>query len=302
MHTMVPWQKQKTFEEIANRCIEYVIKEYSRNCVIVFDGYPVEPTTKDHAPEYHSEAAGIAPEVQIDPSSRLDLKKEQSLANNRNKQAFINLLSHSFRNRSVSVRQANDDADLLIATTAIDCAMSADVVVVAQDTDVITLLWHYIDELSGAVYMKTSERVWDIKCLVATGMKDIFLLTHAFLGCDTTSRIYGIRKDKIIESTKLQEVCRDAADIFYSANATKEQVQMEGERLLLNLLNRPTMASLNEARGKIFMEKVDGKQVVKPESLPPNVDEGTLHFYSVPYNSGLARKLTSAHRVGLESQ
>ena len=77
MHTMVPWQKQKTFEEIANRCIEYVIKEYSRNCVIVFDGYPVEPTTKDHAHEYRSEAAGIAPEVQVDPSSRLDLKKEQ---------------------------------------------------------------------------------------------------------------------------------------------------------------------------------------------------------------------------------
>ena len=112
-------------------------------------------------------------------------------------------------------------------------------------------------------------------------MKDIILLTHAFLGCDTTSRIYGIGKDKIIRSTKLQEVCRDAADIFYSANATKEQVQEEGEMLLLNLLNRPTMASLNEARGKIFMEKVDGKQVVKPESLPPNVDEGTLHFYRV---------------------
>ena len=139
MHTMVPWQKQKTFEEIANRCIEYVIKESSRNCAIVFDGCPVEPTTKGHAREYRSEAAGIAPEVQVDPSSRLDLKKEQFLANNRNKQAFINLLSHSFRNRSVSVRQANDDADLLIATTAIDCAMSADAVVVAQDTDVITL-------------------------------------------------------------------------------------------------------------------------------------------------------------------
>ena len=138
-----------------------------------------------------------------------------------------------------------------------------------------------VDELSDAVYMKTSERVWDIKRLVATGMKYIILLTHAFLGCDTTSRFFGIGKDKIIKSTKLQEVCRDAAEIFYSANATKEQVQKEGERLLLNLLKRPTMASLNEARGKIFMEKVDGKQVVKPESLLSNVDEGTLHFYRV---------------------
>ena len=98
--------------------------------------------------------------------------------------------------------------------------------------------------------MNTSECIKSIKILVKTGIKDIILHAHTFPECNGMSRI-----SNSILSSRTPEV-----------------------KLLLHLLNRSKMTSLNETQNKIFLEKVDNKQAEKPESSPPNLDEGIPHF------------------------
>ena len=45
---MVNWQKQSSFTEIADKCVRFVIKKFSRSSTIVFDSYLSEPITQDH--------------------------------------------------------------------------------------------------------------------------------------------------------------------------------------------------------------------------------------------------------------
>ena len=107
-----------------------------------------------------------------------------------NKQRFINLLSERFKHFGVKAVHANDAADLLIAQTAIAKARDIPVNVTCGDTDVICLLWHYFDRNGHNIEVSTSDQIWKIRKLVNTGSQDYILLAHAFLGCDTTSRIY----------------------------------------------------------------------------------------------------------------
>ena len=65
---------------------------YFNNALVVVDGYTSGPTTKD---ETHQRRAGSEIGVDIDftPDMLLPMKKKAFLANPRNKQKFIDLLS-----------------------------------------------------------------------------------------------------------------------------------------------------------------------------------------------------------------
>ena len=203
MYTMVNWQKQVSFKEIANKCVGFVIKEYSWTCTIIFDSYPSEQTTEDHAHNYRTKKNGIGPEVEVSDCSRLAISKEKFLSNSRNKQRFINLLSERFKHFGVKTAHANDDADLLIAQTAIALRRETPVDVICEDTDVICLLWHYFNPNDHNIQVCTSDRIWEIRKLVSTGSQDYILLAHAILGCDTTSRIYGLGKERVLKTDKM---------------------------------------------------------------------------------------------------
>ena len=112
-------------------------------------------------------------------------------------------------------------------------------------------------------------------------MKEVVLLIHVFLGCDTDSRMYGIGKGKITKSPKFVNICCNVAPIFYNHLSSKLDIQEGGEVLLLGLCNRVNIVSLNNLRDKTFMEKVAGKSVVKPEQLPPTKDSSKYHFFRV---------------------
>jgi hypothetical protein len=44
----------------------------------------------------------------------------------------------------IRYRNAVDDADLLIAQTAVDCSLSSEVIVIGEDTDLLVLLIHHV--------------------------------------------------------------------------------------------------------------------------------------------------------------
>ena len=112
--------------------------------------------------------------------------------------------------------EAPDDVDTLILRTTLGYSKEKQVKVIGEDTDVLSLVWHYIHKDVHQVIFQSESRTWNIQHLIhKTGhMIEVILIIHALLGCEAVFRIYGIGKDKITKSPKLVNICRDVAPIF----------------------------------------------------------------------------------------
>ena len=76
------------------------------------------------------------------------------------------------------------------------------VVLIGDDTDLLVLLLYHSKELRNDIYLITNvatkrEIIWSVKesitALTTSTIKNLPFV-HAFLGCDTTSRIQGLGK------------------------------------------------------------------------------------------------------------
>ena len=252
---MVNFKYNTTFKEIVKQCCAFVKKHYGV-CTVVFYGYPDGPTKKDqtHSDRYRSQEGT---EITISPNTHLTVKKDDFLPNKSNKTGLIKLLSDEFSSKGIKVLLATDDADSLIAQTAAQSAETTNVIVIANNTDVIVLLWHYLKNKEHRVLLQGPTKIWDIQKLTKeVGMQNLILLMHAFLGCDQTSRVFGIGKGKVWKNNTMKNAFVSAASIFYQCSSRKEDVKKAGEDLMLAVLNRTKDVTLDAARLKVFMEKI----------------------------------------------
>ena len=79
----------------------------------------------------------------------------------------------------------------------------------------------------------------------------------------------------------MKEAYKHDSLVFYDSSSKKEDIQKAGKKFLLTLLGRSKNISLGEARVKVFVKKINGKQVAKPESFPPTTHCACFHFYRV---------------------
>ena len=70
----------------------------------------------------------------------------------------------------IRYKNAVDDADLLIAETAVDCALSSEVIVIGKDTDLLVLLIHHVNQHCKRVIFKSDKmainkkmKIWKIQ-------------------------------------------------------------------------------------------------------------------------------------------
>ena len=208
--------------------------------MIVFDGYD-ENSTKDMTHVRHSKGKkGVS--VTFTADMNLTISKEDFLTNNLNKKQFVSLLSRQLESTGSNMFMAKADADLLIVNKAIEAAETRNTVLVGEDTDLLVLLLHHLLPLENKIYFapglkkNATGRVWDIK-QIQSDLESFtckhLLFLHAFLGCDTTSRIYGIGKGSILKKFKDSVCLQQAAIIFNDPNSTHSQVQDAGEKALV---------------------------------------------------------------------
>ena len=196
------WQKGETFKDICQKYVDHIIQNFGQSARVVFDGYPTEPTTKDTAHLKRSKGMkGIS--VQFSLNSKLSMTKEKFLLSKENKQKFNNCLVSYLETYDISAVEADDDADTLVVTTAIDAVKTCDVIVIGEDTDILVLLLHYYNlDLPFKIFFTSDKntkekRIWDIREVKTKLPKELvncILPIHAFLGCDTVSRINSIGK------------------------------------------------------------------------------------------------------------
>jgi 5'-3' exonuclease len=126
------------------------------------------------------------------------------MSNSHNKQAFINMLCEKLNEHDIRYKNAVDDADLLIAKTAVCCVLSSEVIVIVEDTDLLVLLIHHVNQQCKWVIFKSDKmaknkkmKIWNVQQTKGFLEEDICHLLpflHSLTGCDSTSRLFGIGK------------------------------------------------------------------------------------------------------------
>ena len=104
------------------------------------------------------------------------------------------------------------------------------------------------------------------------------LFLHAVLGCDTTSRLFGIGKGSILKKFKEKAKLQKAALIFDNPHSTQAQIDQAGESALVLIYNGKKGDSLNGLWYKKYCEKVAmSLSQVDPKLLPPTAAAASFH-------------------------
>ena len=286
----IPWPRGSTYKDICHRYTDYVTKKY-KDAIVVFDGYS---TTNTKDVTHQRRAKGKASmTVTFTADMYVTTKKEQFLANKENKQRFIFMLSEELQKKNCQTHHASGDADLLIVLKAIQSATTTNTVLVGDDTDLIVLLCYHAsldshDLLFRPEPKKTTRkpRTWNIKAIkqrLGPEVCNHILFMHAFLGCDTTSHLFGIGKGTSLKRFRASTTFREQAAVFNSYPVNPDDVIAAGERALVIVYNGKSTDSLDSLRHQRFCEKVASKssQHVKPQTLPPTSEAAKYHSLRV---------------------
>ncbi|KAK3735524.1 hypothetical protein QZH41_001205 [Actinostola sp. cb2023] len=170
-------------------------------------------------------AGKVGATVTFTEDMRITMKKDHFLSNVKNKQQFINMLSQFLQKIGCETYHAQGDADVLIVKTDVESARTRSTVLVGDDTDILVLLCHYTSPDDGCdVYFKPEpkansmkRRVWNVKKVKQQWGADVcgsILFIHAFVGCDTTSRLHGIGKGAVLKKFVNSPYFREQAKVF----------------------------------------------------------------------------------------
>ena len=130
--------------------IQYVKSKYEKykSVNVVFDGYLDKNSTK--VQEHDRRTTITSASLEIRGNTKVTFTREAFLANTNNKDQLIKLLCARLEEAVFSAMQCKGDADVSIAKTGIEYAeVGRDVVVVAEDTDVLVLLMYHWKEGMG---------------------------------------------------------------------------------------------------------------------------------------------------------
>ena len=246
----VRWKKGETYEQTFQRYNTHIERQYGKS-TIVFDGY--KPSIKDHEHQRRGSLEKTSADIKVISANKAHGKQDAFLTNTYNKEQFIHLLSEHLRKSGHSVINCDDDADTIIAETAIKLANFEPVTVIADDADVLFMLIHHFEDSMSDVYFKSNkiEKCWNVRDIVRSVgplIKSFILFVHAWLGCDTTSAIYDQGKTnlikKMVKSAKLRELCTVVAD----PQASENEVVEAGRVIFLMMYGAPPTGSLTNLR------------------------------------------------------
>ena len=275
----IPWSKcHMTWIQLIDIYVHYVIRVYGPDSIVVFDDYPTHPTTKDEA---HMRRSGTAPiiSIQVQEDHLISVNKKLFMSKKENVKQFISLLSYHLTARGVTCHHAVADADRLIAKVAIESATESSTVVNAEDTDVLILLLHMTPDNTKDIFFvphipkqrTKKRRVWpiqDVQRRLGRELCQRLLFIHAFSGCDTTARPYGMGKGTTLSKVMNNLILGKCADTFTDVNSTKEDVIEAGDLAMRLLTGGNGTETLAVQRYKEFKTKVlKGNVLVKAETL-----------------------------------
>ncbi len=211
-----------------------------------------------------------------------------------NKQRFIHFLSDKLERAGWSTEHAKHEANVLIVQTALASARTRDTVLIGDDTDLLVLLLYHADMTANELFLVSvskqatkSRRVWCIKQskeLLGRQICDHLLFVHGILGCDTTSRLFGLGKGLAVVKVKTDSLFREQSKMFHKSKQTPEDITAAGEKALVSLYVGTKEEGLDSLRCKRFCDKISkSTSSVEPKTLPPTSAATKFHSLCVYY-------------------
>lgn len=288
----VPWKLMDKFEDIFERYVKYFEYHYSPGTTVVFDGYGFNRDSmkgSERARRTHNKSC---PDVQFDPSMSLTVQKDKFLSNVNNKIRFIEYLKQALEKNKISVKQAVDDADVLIVHTALEKYSSNGpaVIVVAEDIDILVLITALTPVDQKIYFMKVEKGHKGEQIFSSTSLdgepfiRDNILFLHAVTGTDTTSAFFRKGKKSVVENlrklVKENHELRKAIENFKDPHLSQESVFSNGLPVLLSIYNAPDkVKNLTILRFKTFQRLSRQQKAIDLASLPPTTEAARQHFY-----------------------
>ena len=186
--------------------------------------------------------------IQVQEDHLISFSKTLFMSKKENVKQFISLLSYHLTARGVTCHHVVADADHLITKVAIESATESSTVVNAEDTEGLILLLHMtpdstkdifcVPHIPKQVKWTKRRRVWpiqDVQIRLGRELCQRLLFIHAFRGCDTTARPYGMGKGTTLSKVMNYLILGKCADTFTDVNSTKADVIGAGD-LAMKLL------------------------------------------------------------------
>ena len=277
------WTDGKTYSTIADDYAAFTVKHYGK-ATIVFDGYSGGPSTKNHTHQRRGQNR-VSNKVDITEATKFTGKKEDFLSNKENKQALIRLISERMRGRGCAVIQAEGDADVEIVKAAVAMSSYKTTTLIGEDTDLLVLLLHHSSTNGKKLYLRSDKGgptlVFDIQVMKQALGNTIccnLLFLHAFTGCDTTSRIFGIGKKSALQKLIKESVIKSCAAVFSIPNQETDIIADAGCKAMVAFFSGKPGESLSEIRYSTLCKKIGAaKSFVAPERLPPTSSATKYH-------------------------
>ncbi|CAG9833794.1 unnamed protein product [Diabrotica balteata] len=185
----VKWRQGQTYADICSSYVSYVKSNYKLSAIVVFDGYPDEAcgSTKRlerlrRAQRKQSAAISLT-EIMVPIVSQ-----DSFLANPKIKSRFISMLMEKLHDAKIYLKQAVEDADILIILTPLEMAPS---------NEHVTVLGEDIDLLPGKG--KVSQSLYNAHLTAEKILLNHILFLHAMSDCNTTSALFNQGKLKFLK-------------------------------------------------------------------------------------------------------
>lgn len=284
----VVWPKESTYKTISDTYVNYVHRHFGSNVVIVFDGYD-DNTNNIKAMEQRRRSSKLptSHEIRFDGTMSPTMSQEKFLSNVHNKSRFISMLSEKFQENNIFVKQAQDDADVLIIETALEQSTNP-VIVVGEDVDLLVILIARADCNREIFFLKPGKGSVESKMFSSKSFdghkksKNHILFWHAITGCDTTSAIFSKGKKRALKILEDREDLQRCAESFTQKNSSHEEITDSGIKYILALYGaQPSESSIDQHRYFSFVKSTNNNRAVKLESLPPTWSAAQQHVYRV---------------------
>ena len=172
---------------------------------------------------------------------------------------------------------------LYVVQIAIQSSSRSSTVLVGDDTDLLILLcFHTPIDSSHEIFFRPEPksgthklpRCWNIKHtkeVLGAHVCENILFGRVLLGCDTTSRVFGIGKGIALKQLRNSEDFNIQAEVFNRRSVTTEEIAIAGERALVSLYSGSKKGNtLDQLRLQKFCQKVgSSSSYVHPQTLPP---------------------------------
>ncbi|XP_044579087.1 uncharacterized protein LOC123261518 [Cotesia glomerata] len=290
LHRVV-WDSEETFNVILDKYVQYVRRHFGPRVTVVFDGYD-DCTRNIKAAEQRRRtlATSSSSDILFDELMTVPTSQQKFLTNTHNKSRFISMLKEKFTAENILVKQANNDADVLIIETAIEqFNLTNTTIVVGEDVDLLVLLTARTPTEKTIFFLKPGKAqhqsdIYSSKSLFTlVKCKDHVLFLHAITGCDTTSAFYRRGKTAVFKMFEKQDLIQ-WAEVFKKSNSTQQEVITNGIRFLLSMYGAPKKTTcLDKHRYACFVKNTKNKKQVQLACLPPTSVAAHQHLFRIYY-------------------